>query len=97
MKWENRLSKYEGSRIQVWIEDLSGEEQTKPTYYTLYMAAVTEDQAYMQIYFNAAQFLSIPLFDDSHTMLESGQAGHCFISHDRKASLRYQVQFEKHI
>ncbi|WP_144028773.1 hypothetical protein [Paenibacillus tyrfis] len=97
MEWGMMLSKYEGSRITVWIEDLSGEEQTQPKPYSLFKTALTEDQAYLKFYFNAHQFLSVPLFDDSLTKLERNQARDCFVSHDPKANLRYHIYFEERV
>lgn len=95
MEWEKRLSKYEGNRIKIWIEDLSGEEQTQPQYYSLFKTVVTDDLDYLKFYLNADQFLSVPVFDDSLTKLESSAAGDCFVSHDLRASLRYHIQFEE--
>ncbi|MDO3676236.1 hypothetical protein [Paenibacillus ehimensis] len=97
MEWNVLLSKYEGSRITVWIEDLSGEEQTQPKPFTLFKTALTDNHAYLQFYFNADQFLSVPLFDDPLTKLERGQAGDCFVSHDLQANLRYHIYFEERV
>ncbi|MCM3273748.1 hypothetical protein [Paenibacillus elgii] len=97
MEWEAMLSKYEGCRIIVWIEDLSGEEQTQPKPFTLFKTTLTEDRAYLKFYINAAQFLSVPLFDDSLTKLENNQARDCFVSHDPKANLRYHIYFEERV
>ncbi|WP_281933409.1 hypothetical protein [Paenibacillus tyrfis] len=97
MEWDMMLSKYKGSRITVWIEDLSGEEQTQPKPFTLFKTALTEDRAYLKFYFNAAQFLSVPLFDESLTRLERSQARNCFVSHDPHANLCYHIYFEERV
>lgn len=97
MEWDMMLSKYEGSRITVWIEDLSGEEQTQPKPFTLFKTALTDNQAYLKFYFNADQFLSVPLFDDELTKLGRSQARDCFVSHDLQANLRYHIYFEERV
>jgi hypothetical protein len=47
MDWEKHLSKYEGSPIKIWIEDRSGEEQTKPKEFTLHKVRNSVDQGYI--------------------------------------------------
>ncbi|SCW52971.1 hypothetical protein SAMN04487970_101319 [Paenibacillus tianmuensis] len=97
MEWETMLSKYEGSRITVWIEDLSGEELTQPKPFTLFKTALTDNRTCLKFYFNADQFLSVPLFDDSLTKLERSQSRDCFVSHDLQANLRYHICFEERV
>ncbi|MDF2652421.1 MAG: hypothetical protein K0Q73_8226 [Paenibacillus sp.] len=70
MEWDQLLSKYAGQPIKLWIEDRSGEEQTKPKPYSLFKVALADDRKGLQFYLNAAQFLSIPIFDESLTKLE---------------------------
>ncbi|MEX2460240.1 MAG: hypothetical protein WD469_02875 [Paenibacillaceae bacterium] len=95
MNWEQRLSQYEGSPIQIWIEDRSGEEQTKPKPYTLYKIKLSEDQDYLQFYIQPTQFLTVPLFDKTLTKLEEGETESSFVSHDVHAKLLYWVYFTK--
>lgn len=94
MGWVNRLSKYVGSSINVWIEDRSGEEQTKPKAYTLYKIEQSRDQQLLLIYLNETQYLSIPLFEEALTRLEPNEKGEVFVSHDQQGKLLYWVYFE---
>jgi hypothetical protein len=93
LDWEKRLRQYEGSPIQIWIEDRSGEEQTKPKPFTLYRVQQSKDSESLQFYLNADQFLTIPLFDDMRTRIEEGQASAAFVSEDHHAKLLYWVYF----
>jgi hypothetical protein len=93
MDWETRLRQYEGSPIRIWIEDRSGEEQTKPKPYTLYRVQQSKDPEALQFYLNANQFLTIPLFDETRTRIEEGPVTTAFVSEDHQAKLLYWVHF----
>jgi hypothetical protein len=96
MEMIKQLSKYEGSSINIWIEDRSGEAQTKPKAYTLYKVEQSNDRQQIQFYLNETQFLSIPVFDNrSLTKLEMMSSGEVFVSHDVKGKLLYWIYFEE--
>lgn len=89
--WERKLAGYAGKPIQVWIEDRSGEEQTKPKPYTLYKVQTTADGKHLQFYLNASQFISVPIFEEGQTLLERTSEGERFVSHDFDAKLHYWI------
>lgn len=93
MDWVSQLSIFEGSSIKVWIEDRSGEEQTKPQQFTLYKVQNSDDQGYLKFYLNPTQFLSVPIFDDNQTRMEESNSKACFVSDDAQAKLLYWVYF----
>ncbi|MUT67974.1 hypothetical protein [Paenibacillus sp. NEAU-GSW1] len=95
MDWEKGLSAYLGRPIEVWIEDHSGEEQTKPKPYpSLFKAKVSEDRKFVQLYLQPTQFLAVPVFDDNATKLEQSGGGRpYFVSHDLEGKLTYWVYF----
>jgi len=94
MEWEKELSTYLGCPIEVWIEDHSGEEQTKPKQYSsLFRIKISDDPKYLQFYLNPAQFLSVPIFDENLTKLVKSDGRYHFVSHDLKGKLTYWIFF----
>ncbi|WP_341278046.1 hypothetical protein [Paenibacillus sp. FSL H8-0537] len=89
----DELMPYAGSRIKVWMEDRSGEKQTLPKPYTLFKVEAASDGTQLLFYFNKEQFLSVPVFDEKHTLLEQTKAGPRFVSHDEQSQLHYWVYF----
>ncbi|GAA0349394.1 hypothetical protein [Bacillus horti] len=95
MEWVHTLSAYIGRQMKVWIEDYSGEEQTKPADYTLHKVQTTSEGTYLQFYLNPNQFLSVPIFDQKQTYMESDNEEECFVSNDVTAKLFYRIYFSK--
>ena len=71
LDWEQKLSQYEGRLISIWIEDQSGEEQTKPKSYTLNKVEKSTDPEALKFYISPTQFLAVPLFGEELTKLET--------------------------
>ncbi|CAM4388489.1 hypothetical protein FHS16_003581 [Paenibacillus endophyticus] len=95
MEWEKGLSAYVGRKVEIWIEDHSGEEQTKPKPYPpLFRVKLAEDGKFITFYLKPTQFLSVPIFDGSATKLENTCARHHFVSHDIEGKLTYWIYFE---
>jgi hypothetical protein len=93
MDWVKQLSPFEGTSIRIWIEDRSGEEQTKPKDYTLFKVKKSSDQEYLQFYLNPTQFLTVPVFNDERTRMERIHSEEVWVSHDRDAKLLYWIYF----
>lgn len=91
MDWEHKLSSYEGKLISIWIEDQSGEEQTKPKTYTLNKVEM-ESEA-LKFYISPTQFLVVPLFGEEQTKLVNTASEVYFVSHDVDSKLVYRVYF----
>jgi len=94
MRWEEKLSKWIGSQIEVHIEDLAGLDPiAPPKKMTLEKIRVTDDQQYIQIYMNEHQFLAIPLHGEAFTRLETSDQGTLFRSIHTASQLVYKVHF----
>lgn len=95
MKWEEELSRWYGSQIEVHIEDLAGlDPVAPPKKMTLEKVFLTEDYKHLQIYFNATQFLAIPIQDEQMTQLIDSEQGTILRSSDPSAQLVYTVTFQ---
>lgn len=94
MKWEEKLSRWLGSQIEVHIEDQAGlDPVAPPKKMTLTKVRVSDDQEYVQMYMNDHQFLAIPLRGEEHTNLTSSEQGTILRSSDIAAQLVYKVHF----
>ncbi|MDD9267092.1 hypothetical protein ACFPES_08665 [Paenibacillus sp. GCM10023248] len=94
MKWEERLSRWLGSQIEVHIEDQAGLDPVAPSHkMTLTKIRMSENEDYVQMYMNDHQFLSIPLRGKGHTSLTSTEEGTILRSSDMTAQLVYKVRF----
>jgi hypothetical protein len=94
MKWEEKLSRWLGSQIEVHIEDQAGlDPVASPKKMKLEKIRISEDQDYMQMYMNEHQFLAIPLRGEEHTSLISSEHGTILRSADIAAQLVYKVHF----
>jgi len=94
MNWEERLSSWLGSQIEVHIEDQAGlDPVAPPKRMTFEKVRVTDDQGYLQMYMNEHQFLAIPLRGDELTSLETLEQGAVLRSSDLAAQLVYKVHF----
>ncbi len=92
--WAERLRPYAGSSMSLWIEDRSGERQTKPRPYTLYKVESADEGKQLLFYINKSQYLSVPILDEGQTILEPRPGGVCFVSHDDAAQLHYWVELK---
>lgn len=88
MKWMTQLAPYVGSEIELWIEDVSGEEKTKPQVIRVDHLEETEE-GNLKCFLNPTQFVSIPIFADGRTRLETNEGKTCFVSEDTGAQLIY--------
>ena len=95
MDWEQQLLPYEGRLISIWIEDQSGEEQTKPKSYTLNKVEKSKDEETLKFYISPTQFLYVPLFGEDQTKLEYTDIEDSFVSHDIENKLVYRVYLAK--
>ena len=95
MNWEQQLLPYEGRLISIWIEDQSGEEQTKPKSYTLNKVEKSKDEETLKFYISPTQFLYVPLFGEDQTKLEYTDIEDRFVSHDVENKLVYRVYLAK--
>jgi hypothetical protein len=95
MDWEQRLVPYEGRLISIWIEDQSGEEQTKPKSYTLSKVEKSSGEETLKLYISPTQFLYVPLFGEELTKLDMTDVEDHFVSHDAEAKLVYRVCLSK--
>lgn len=94
MKWEEKLSRWLGSQIEVHIEDQAGlDPVASPQKMKLEKIRISEGQDYMQMYMNEHQFLAIPLRGEEHTSLISSEHGTILRSADIAAQLVYKVHF----
>ncbi|KRF04163.1 hypothetical protein ASG89_22560 [Paenibacillus sp. Soil766] len=94
MKWEEKLSRWLGTQIEVHIEDQAGlDPVAPPKIMTLEKIRMSEDQDYMQMYMNEHQFLAIPLRGRELTSLISSEHGTVLQSSDIAAQLVYKVHF----
>lgn len=94
MNWEERLSSWLGSQIEVHIEDQAGLDPIAPPKRMKFeKVRVTDDQGYLQMYMNEHQFLAIPLRGDELTSLETSEQGAVLRSSDLAAQLVYKVHF----
>lgn len=93
MDWVNRLSRYNGSKMEVVIEDIAGiDPVAPPTIRTLHHISLSEG-THLQFYFNETQFLAIPVYEDDKTSLEELGDELVFRSHDESAKLIYKLRF----
>ncbi|OAS13449.1 hypothetical protein [Paenibacillus oryzisoli] len=93
MKWEETLSKWLGSHIEVHIEDQVGLDPiAPPKKIKLEKIRISEDREYMLMYMNEHQFLAIPLKGE-HTSLTCTEHGTVLRSFDIAAQLVYKVEF----
>jgi len=95
LDWEQKLLPYEGRLISIWIEDQSGEEQTKPKSYTLNKVEKSKDEETLKFYISPTQFLYVPLFGEDQTKLEYTDIEDSFVSHDIENKLVYRVYLAK--
>ncbi|MCI3921218.1 hypothetical protein MO973_13355 [Paenibacillus sp. TRM 82003] len=97
------LEKYVGGPVRIWLEDVSGEEKTKPKTYSLHKVERTPD-GFVKFYTGASQFVAVPTFGgegksacvgalDSVTELVEDEATPRFVSKDAGAQLVYWVHF----
>ncbi|MEW9701295.1 hypothetical protein [Paenibacillus sp. SI8] len=94
MKWEELLSQWIGSQIEVHIEDQAGlDPLAPPKKMKLEKIRISEDRDYMQMYMNEHQFLAIPLRGEEHTSLIHSENGAILSSSDIPAQLVYKVHF----
>ncbi|WP_054028398.1 hypothetical protein [Bacillus sp. FJAT-28004] len=94
MKWEEKLSRWLGTQIEVHIEDQAGlDPVAPPKKMTLEKIRISDDQGFMQMYLNEHQFLAIPLRGVEFTSLVSSDQGTVLRSVDLSAQLVYKVQF----
>ncbi|NEW05834.1 hypothetical protein GK047_07355 [Paenibacillus sp. SYP-B3998] len=94
MKWEDKLSRWLGTQIEVNIEDQAGlDPVAPPKKMTLEKISITDNQEYMQIYMNEHQFIAIPLRGDEFTSLVCSDEGSVLRSSDISAQLVYKVHF----
>jgi len=94
MNWEEKLSRWLGSQIEVHIEDQAGLDPiAPPKKMKLEKIRISDDQGFMQMYMNEHQFLAIPLRGDECTSLLSSDLGTVLRSADLSAQLVYKVHF----
>lgn len=94
MNWEEKLSRWLGSQIEVHIEDQAGlDPVAPPKKMTLEKIRISDDEGFMQMYLNEHQFLAIPLRGDEFTSLVSSDQGTVLRSADLSAQLVYKVHF----
>lgn len=94
MKWEETLSQWLGTQIEVHIEDQAGlDPVAPPKKMKLEKIRISEEQDYMQLYMSEHQFLAIPLRGVEHMSLESTAQGTVLRSSDIAAQLVYKVHF----
>ncbi|MCS7461522.1 hypothetical protein N0M98_15325 [Paenibacillus doosanensis] len=94
MKWEDKLSQWMGSQIEVHIEDQAGlDPVAPPKKITLEKIKMTDNNEYMQIYMNEHQFLAIPILGEDSTSLVTTDDGAVLCSSDAAAQLVYKVYF----
>ncbi|KRE49769.1 hypothetical protein [Paenibacillus sp. Soil724D2] len=94
MKWEEKLSRWLGTQIEVHIEDQTGLDPiAPPKKMKLEKIRISEDQDFMQMYMSEHQFLAIPLRGEEHTSLISSEHGTILRSADIAAQLVYKVHF----
>lgn len=86
------LMPFVGGKVRIWIQDWSGEEPAKPVEHTLYRLEMTEDDC-LKFYVNATQFVSVPIFGDARTYLDTEQQPPCFVSKDENSKLNYHIFF----
>ena len=89
MDWETVLLPFVGNPITIWLEDISGEEKTRPQTHTLHH--VKAEAQLVKLYLNDHQFWSIPVFSDDRTEIreEETEDQVVFVSRDEKAQLVY--------
>ncbi|UJF33841.1 hypothetical protein [Paenibacillus hexagrammi] len=93
MKWEEELSCWLGTPIEVHIEDQAGHDPiAPPKKMTLGKIRMTDDN-YLQIYMNEHQFLAIPLKGEEHTSYVTSEEGAVLHASDLEAQLVYKVHF----
>ncbi|KRF44126.1 hypothetical protein [Paenibacillus sp. Soil787] len=94
MKWEEKLSRWLGTQIEVHIEDQAGLDPVAPPQkMKLEKIRISEDQDYVQMYMNEHQFLAVPLRGEELTSLVSTENGAVLRSADLSAELVYKVHF----
>lgn len=94
MKWEEKLSRWLGTQIEVHIEDQAGlDPVAPPKKMKLEKIRISEDQDYIQMYMSEHQFLAIPLRGEELTSLISSEYGSVLRSADIEAQLVYKVHF----
>ncbi|OXM87555.1 hypothetical protein [Paenibacillus rigui] len=94
MNWEEKLSRWLGSQVEVHIEDQAGLDPiAPPKRMTLAKISMTEDQSYIKMFMNEHQFLAIPLRGDEWTSFVTSEEGAVLRSSDPSAQLVYKVHF----
>ncbi|MBE1445876.1 hypothetical protein [Paenibacillus sp. OAS669] len=94
MKWDEKLSCWIGSQIEVHIEDQAGlDPVAHPKKMTLVKLKMTDNEEYLKIYMNEHQFLAIPIKGEALTSLVTTDHGAVLCSSDLGAQLVYKVHF----
>lgn len=88
MDWERRLAGWVGRLVDIRIEDQIGLDPLAPAkLITLHRVQLIDNDRVIALYMNEFQFLSVPLFPETHTRL----CGNTFESVDEGAKLIYKA------
>lgn len=88
MNWEEKLARWVGRLVDIRIEDQVGlDPLAPPKLVTLYQVKWVDNNSVLALYINEFQFLSVPLFAETHTRL----FGNTFESVDEQAKLIYKA------
>lgn len=88
MDWEQKLAGWVGRLVDIRIEDQVGlDPLAPPKLVTLHQVKLVDNNRVLALYINEFQFLSVPLFADTHTRLN----GDTFESVDEHAKLIYKA------
>ena len=88
MDWERRLDGWVGKLVDIRIEDQLGlDPLAPPKLITLHRVQLIDNDRVLALYMNEFQFLSVPLFMETHTKLN----GNTFESVDERAKLIYKA------
>jgi hypothetical protein len=88
MDWESKLAGWVGKLVDIRIEDQLGlDPLAPPKLITLNRVQLIDNNRVLALYINEFQFLSVPLFAETHTKLD----GNTFESVDEQAKLIYKA------
>ncbi len=88
MDWESKLAGWVGKLVDIRIEDQLGlDPLAPPKLITLHRVQLIDNDRVLALYMNEFQFLSVPLFAQTHTRLN----GNTFESVDEQAKLIYKA------
>ncbi|MCZ8518187.1 MULTISPECIES: hypothetical protein [Paenibacillus] len=84
-----------GRKVEARIEDMTGSDALAPPHtFELVRAVLVPEGTHLKCYMNLSQHLSIPVFADERTRVDTDEQGAArLVSVDPEAGLRYKLRW----